>query len=134
MAAGGRGPAPQGPQRGACRRIPSERGEALGGEPTGSAAGVRERGVRPGGGGGPAAGSDHAEGGLCTAVRPRPTRAFRRRVRAHQGWCILAPRAGDDIALVHNPRTGEPFSVPALILPDERDLALVCRLTGDSTR
>ena len=46
----------------------------------------------------------------------------------------IGPRAGDDIALVHNPRTGEPFSVPALILPDERDLALVCRLTGDSTR
>jgi len=34
----------------------------------------------------------------------------------------LAPRAGVDDPLLRNPRTGEPFGVPALILSDERDL------------
>jgi hypothetical protein len=34
----------------------------------------------------------------------------------------LAPRAGVEDSPLRSPRTGEPFGVPALILPDERDL------------
>lgn len=37
----------------------------------------------------------------------------------------MAPRAGDEAALVRNPRTGEPFAVPALVLPDEDQLLVV---------
>jgi len=34
----------------------------------------------------------------------------------------MAPRAGDEEALVRNPRTGEPFAVPALVLPEGYEL------------
>jgi len=43
----------------------------------------------------------------------------------NSGWVLLATRSGLEDSLLRNPRVGEPFGVPALILPDGRDLLLV---------
>jgi len=42
-------------------------------------------------------------------------------------FCNVAPRAGVRGTLLRNPRAGEPFAVPALVLPEEVELALVIR-------
>ena len=74
------------------------------------------------------------EGPELATITPRPLYAplfvLDRRERFGQigpDFCRMAPRAGGEEALLRNPRTGEPFGVPALVLPDERDVVVVIR-------
>jgi len=67
------------------------------------------------------------------SITPKPLYAplfvLDRRKRFGGDFCRMAPRAGIEDSLPHNPRTGEPLGVPALVLPDERDPTPVLQWT-----
>jgi len=61
------------------------------------------------------------EGPELASITPKalysPLFVLDRRERFGGDFCSMAPRAGAQGAVLHNPRTGEPLSVPALVLP-----------------